>query len=184
MAKQTWQETLQVQVADGTAVANSTTETIIVPNYTVPANYMADGRIIRVRVFGKYSTTGTPTLTFFIRWGGVSGTLLCKTAAVTLPTVTNGMFELDVLIQVRSNGATGTIMANGVCRVYAGVAPTVASATGNAAITPMSNGGTVTPAAATVDLTADTALAISAQWSAASASNTLTSLNTLIETLN
>jgi hypothetical protein len=46
------------------------------------------------------------------------------------------------------------------------------------------NGGVVTPAAATLDLTADTALAITATWSAASASNTLTGLNYILESLN
>lgn len=184
MSRQYWQETLFVATTSGTAVANSTTETIIMPNFTVPANYMADSRCLRVKLIGQYSTTGTPTLTFAIRWGGVAGTLIAKTAAITLPTITAGVFEMDLLLQVRSNGSTGTILGNGVCRVYAGVAPTVASATGNAAVTPMTAGGTITPATATVDFTADTALSITALWSAASSSNTLTGLHELIEALN
>jgi hypothetical protein len=40
------------------------------------------------------------------------------------------------------------------------------------------------PAAVTVDLTADTALSLTADWSAASASNTLTGMFYTIEALN
>lgn len=185
MSKQFWSETIAWATASGTAVANTTTETIIHPNVTIPANYMQDGRLLRLRAFGQYSTTATPTLIFSVRWGGVAGTLLCKTAACTTPSgVTAACYDLDVLIQTRSNGSSGTIMANGVARLFAAVAGTVASATGEGLVTPMTAGGVITPAAVTVDLTADTALSLTATWSAASASNTLTGLNYHIETLN
>jgi len=39
MSRQFWQEALWWAVTDGTAVANTTTETIVFPNVTVPANY-------------------------------------------------------------------------------------------------------------------------------------------------
>lgn len=185
MSRQYWQEALQWATSDGTAVANTTTETIIFPNVTVPANYMQDGRTLRLRAFGKYSTTGTPTMIFTLRWGGTSGTVICKTAACTTPSgVTNAAWDLDVIMTVRSNGATGTVMGNGTARVFAAVAGTVASATGEGLVTPLTNGGVVTPAAATLDLTADTALALTMTWSAASASNTTTGLNYVLESLN
>lgn len=185
MSKQFWNETLAWATSSGTAVANTTTETIIFPNITIPANYMQDGRTLRIRAFGQYSTTATPTIIFTLRWGGVAGTVLCKTAACTTPSgVTAAMWDLDIMVQTRSNGSSGTIMANGVARVFAAVAGTVASATGEGLVTPMSAGGVVTPAVATVDLTADTALSLTATWSAASASNTLTGLNYTIEALN
>ena len=158
---------------------------IIFPNVTIPANYLQDGRCLHIRAFGKYSTTSTPTLTFYLRWGGVAGTLLCSTAACTTPSgVTNAMWDLDIIVQVRSNGSSGTVMANGTARVFAAVAGTVASTTGEGLVTPMSAGGVTTPAVATVDLTANTALSLTAKWSAASASNTLTGLNYVIEALN
>lgn len=185
MARQFWQEALQWATASGTAIANSTTETIIFPNVTIPANFMQDGRLLRIRVIGQYSTTGTPTLIFALRWGGVAGTVLCKTAASTTPSgVTAAMFDLDILVQVRTNGASGTIMANGVARLHSAVAGTAGSTTGEALVTPMTAGGVITPATASVDLTADTALSITALWSAASASNTLTGLNYVVEALN
>lgn len=185
MSRQYWSETITWATASGTAVANTTSETIIFPNVTIPANYMQDGRVLRLRIFGQYSNTATPTLTYRLRWGGVAGTVLAATAAVTTPSgVTAATWNLDIMIQTRSNGSAGSIMANGDASVYAAVAPTVASATGSAADTPITAGGVTTPAAVTVDLTADTALAVTAQWSAASASNTLTGLNYTIESLN
>lgn len=185
MSRQFWMELITWATADATAVANTTTETILFPNVTIPANYMQDGRCLRITAFGKYSTTGTPTMIFGLRWGGVAGTLLTKTAAITTPSgVTNATWELDIFIQTRANGATGKLIANGTCTVFAGVAPTVASATGNAAVTPLTNGGTITPAEVTVDLTADTALALTLTWSAASASNTATGMQYELESRN
>lgn len=185
MPRQFWQEAVTWATASGTAVANTTTETIIFPDTTVFANYMQDGRCLRYTAYGQYSTTGTPTLIFALRWGGVAGTVLATTAACTTPSgVTAAMFRIEVLIQTRSNGATGTIMANGEVSLYAAVAGTVASATGEALVTPMTAGGVVTPAAVTVDLTVDKALSLTAKWSAASASDTLTGLNQLVESLN
>lgn len=184
MSRQFWSETITWATASGTAVANTTTETILFPNVTIPANYLQDGRLLRLRAFGQYSTTATPTIIFALRWGGVAGTVLCKTAATTLPTATAATWDLDVLIQTRSNGSNGTIMANGKASIFAGVAATVASATGAAADTPMTAGGVLAPAVASVDLTADTALSLTATWSAASASNTTTGLNYTLEALN
>jgi hypothetical protein len=75
-------------------------------------------------------------------------------------------------------------MGNGTARMFAAVAGTVASTTGEALVTPMMNGGVVTPAAATVDLTIDKALSLTATWSASSTSHTVTTLNYLITSLN
>lgn len=184
MSMQTWEECLLSTTVSGTAVANTTTETIIFPNVTFPANFLYPKRTIHIVAIGQYSTTGTPTLIFTTRWGGVSGTVLCKTAACTLPTITAGLWSLDIYMTVRSEGVSGTVMANGVARVFAGVAGTVASATGEGLVTPMTNGGVLTPAVATIDTTADTAFSVTATWSAASASNTLTGLNYTIEAMN
>jgi hypothetical protein len=77
-SRQYWCETLAWATADGTGVTNTTTETIVYSNITIPANYMQDGRVFNLRVIGKWSSgTGPPTLIFGVRWGGVAGTLLC-----------------------------------------------------------------------------------------------------------
>ena len=185
MSRNSYQETLYWVASSGTAIASTVTETIIFPDYTVPANVMQAERLLRLRAFGQYSNTATPTLIFRVRWGGVAGTLLCATAACTTPSgVTAATWNLDVLIQTRSSGATGTVMANGVANVFAAVAGTVASVTGGGLLTPMTAGGVVTPATATIDTTSSAALSVTAEWSASSASNTLTGLNYLVESLN
>ena len=177
MSRQYWSEELSWAVADGTAIANTTTESIIFPDVTIPANYMADGRTLRLTAYGKLSTTGTPTITFAIRWGGVSGTVLATTEAITTGSgVTNVNWAVEAIIQTRGNGATGSLIVFGRAHVHTAAATVVSNVFGVS--------GYDAPAAVTVDLTAATALSITADWSAASASNTLTGMVYTIESLN
>lgn len=185
MSRQFWQEAMTWATSDGTAIANTVTETIIFSNVTIPANYMQDGRVLRITAYGRHSTTGTPTITFRMRWGGVAGTVLCASGAmVTGSAVTAAMWSMNVIIQVRTNGATGTIFAVGRASIGEDATSTVGSATNAGAEDFMGSAGVATPATATVDLTADTALSITATWGTASASNTLTGHVYLIESLN
>lgn len=177
MSRQTWQETIATATADGTAVANTTTESPIFGNITIPANFLQDGRTLRLTAFGKLSTTGTPTITFAIRFGGVAGTLLATTEAITTASgAANTAWSIDAIIQVRTNGATGTLLVMGNVRVN------LTSSTVTAGVFGVS--GFDAPAAVTVDLTADTALSLTADWSAASSSNTLTGMIYILEALN
>ncbi len=177
MSRQSWVELVVNATSDATAVANTTTETVLFPNITIPANTLQDSRAWIVKARGKHSTTGTPTLTFLAYLGGIAGTLLCKSAAITCgSTSTNALWTVEIEFTVRANGSSGSVMANGVAEVFAGAAPTVGSATACSARCAMTNGGVVTPAAATVNLTADQAFALSVIWGTASASNTITGL--------
>lgn len=184
MSRQYWEETLAWSTSSGASVNTANVETILFQNVTIPANYMQDGRCLRLRAIGQWTTTGsTPTAIFAVRWGGVSGTVLCKTAAITtVSSTTAAVWDLDIMIQTRTNGSAGTIMANGVCRMHAGVAPTIASSTGAATVTPMTAGGVLAPATATVDLTADTALSVTVTPSTTAL--TLIGLNYTIESMN
>lgn len=185
MSRQFWSETLSWVTASGTAVANSTTETILFPNITIPGNYLADGRVLRLTAMGGYGTTGTPTLQFRLRWGGVSGTVMAASGAYTTGSGVGGgasmtaLWKVDLIVQVRANGASGTTMSNGLLHIFttgttAGVELPIASG---------STGGT-TPATATVDLTADTALALTATWGTANAANSIQGHNYIVEALN
>ena len=89
-------------------------------------------------------------------------------------TVTNNLFEIDILIQVRANGSTGGVVAIGQITVNGATVP----------VQSMCVGGASAPASTTVNLTADTALSVTAQWGTASALNTLNGMNYLIEALN
>ena len=187
MSRQFWCEQLFWATASGATVSNTTTETIIFPNVTIPANYMQDGRTLAIRAMGQHSTlgSGTVSLVFNLRWGGVAGTVICKTGTITtLISLTAAFWDLDLEIQTRSNGATGTVMGNGTVRVYGATAPTIGSATGAPAISPMTSGGQITPATATLDLTADTALSLTVTMGAASASNTVIGLQYTGKALN
>jgi hypothetical protein len=169
LSRQYWEELLAWATADGTAVANTTDETILFPDVTIPANYMSDGRVLRMEAFGKLSTTGTPTLTFTIRWGGVAGTVLALSEAITQGSgVTNVNWSLNALIQNRTNGATGSLLVMGELHIH--------SAAGTVLENVFGVSGFDAPAAVTVDLTTDKALSLTADWSAASASNTITGL--------
>ena len=187
MSRQYWMECIAWATADGTPVASSTTETVLMPNVTIPANYMQDGRGLRLRIAGKYSTLGSGTVShvYQIRWGGVAGTMICKTGTITLLiSMTNAYFDIEVLLQTRSNGASGSVLGDGIARVFGGTAPTIGSATGAPAIAPLTNGGQTVPAAATLDLTADTALSVTITHGANSSSNTITGQHYTIESMN
>ena len=184
MSRQFWSETVAWATASGTSVNSANVETILFPNVTLPANFMQDGRALRLRAQGQWTTTAsTPTLIFSVRWGGVSGTVLCKTAAcTTVASTTAAMWDLDIIIQTRSNGSSVTVMAIGTARVFAGLAGTIASTTGEGLVTPMGSAGVLAPAAVTVDLTADTALSLTVTPSTTAA--TIIGLNYTIEVLN
>lgn len=192
MSRQTFQETLFCATSSGAAVATTTAETVLFPNVTIPANYMQDSRVLRLTIFGDYGTTGTPTLQFRLRWGGVSGTVLCATAAATLTSGVGGgasmtaPFGMSALIQVRSNGATGTAMTNGRVELFTSTAPTAGTVTNYGLVIPLASGSTggTTPAVATCDFTTDTAFAVTAQWGTSNAANSVQGLNYLLESVN
>lgn len=174
--------------ADGTAIVSSATETIVFPNVTVPANYMQDGRILRLRAYGRYSNvvTAVPTLTFRVRWGGVSGTVLAASAAIvtSATAMTAALWQFECLIQTRSNGATGSVFAMGDVLLTTNTAPTFGTVTNYGVGSMLASAGLATPAAVTVDLTADTALSLTAQWSASNAANSVTGHLYTVEGLN
>lgn len=192
MSRQTWEEGLAFATASGTAVANSTTETVLFSNVTIPANYMQDGRCLRITAFGGYGTTATPTLKFSLRWGGVAGTVLCAQAAnVTTSGVGGGasmtaLWELEAMIQTRSNGSSGTLMTNGHSILHTSTLLTAGTVTNYGQVAPLVSGSTggTTPAVATVDLTADTALSITAVWGTSNAANSIQGHQYVIESLN
>jgi hypothetical protein len=192
MSRQFWSETIAWATASGTAIANSTTETILFPNVTIPANYLQDGRAIRLRGFFAYGTTVTPTLTFALRWGGVAGTVISKSAALTTTSTVGGgasmtaLGSFEIIVQTRSNGSAGTLMSNGEVVTYTSTAPTAGTVTNYGLPQIMASGSTggTTPVAVAVDLTADTALSLTATWGTANAANSIQGLNYTIEALN
>lgn len=185
MSRQYWQEQLSWATASGTAVASTAAETILIPNVTIPANYMQDGRTLRATLVGGYGTTGTPTIIFTVRWGGVGGTVMAKSGTYTTGSGVGGgasmtaLWTLGIIIQVRSNGSSGTAMSNGEFTLYT-------TGTAGGTTLPLVSGSTggTTPATSTCDFTADTALSFTVTWGTSNAANSIQCHNYNLETLN
>lgn len=163
------------QVAPGAAYNTSTTLTDVspAPQFTLPANFLGNGSAFRVVASGIFSTTGTPTLLLGLYYGGVAGVALATTGAITTGSgVTNVPFRLEVDVNVYTNGATGTADASGVCFFGTSVSAVNTLPVPNTA-----------QANVTIDTTAAKVLSLGAQWSASSASNTLTCRKFRVESL-
>ncbi len=192
MSRQFWSETLAWATASGTAIATSTTETILFPNITLPGNYLQDGRALRIHAVGAYGTTATPTIIFTIRWGGVAGTVLAKSSTITTTSGTGGgasmtaLWTLDGVIQTRANGSSGSLFTNAEVCLYNSANPTSGTVTnyGLPAVLASGSTGGTTPVAVTADLTADTALSITATWGTSNAANSIRGDIYTVETLN
>lgn len=163
---------------DVTVDANvvGTTETAL-RSFTLPANSLRVGDVIRVRVCGTGDRTsiGAPNLTFRLRWGGVSGTILAATAALAPPsaTITNDLWEFSSDIHVRAIGASGSMFPQSVIRAIAGT-----SVLGSASLFSMPASGTSpdgTTSAVTVATDVSKVLVLTAQWGGATAGNVIRS---------
>lgn len=183
---QGWEETLESITADGTQVSNSTTETIICPDFNIPAYYMAPGRTLRIWAFGVMSNVVTTpgTLVMAVRWGGVAGTVLVQSAAQGLDTTarTNSLWALNAVIVCRTAGATGTFMSGGVMwsNVLSSTAANLLPALLGSAGTPLASGS----AAVTVNSTTANLLSVTSKFSVATSPTNLTCNQRLIEALN
>lgn len=188
MSRQFWSETIAWATADGTAVNTTTTETIIFPNVTIPANFMQDGRALRLTARGRWGNvvTAVPTFIWAIRWGGVGGTTLCTSGAIISPAAatTAAQWVLEAILQTRTNGATGTIFAQGTITMMEDTVATFGTVANYGLVQPMGSAGVITPAAVTVDLTADTALSVTIDFSASDAANAVTGHIYTLEALN
>ena len=143
---------LYSSTAASSAVTNTTTETNFDTNFTIPANTLKAGDVLRVRAQAiATATNSTDTLNLKLKLGS---TAVLATGAVDVANNDVGYIEADVVI--RTIGASGTLVATGVTAL--GVEGTVTAKPGKLAST-------------TIDTTAATACAISATWSVASASN-------------
>ncbi len=155
--------------SEAVTVASTASETTVVGtgegSLTIQKNSAAVGKTFRVKATGYYSNTGTPTLTLKLKAGS---TVLVSTGAITTATsASNRVFNYEAIVTVYTIGASGTVL--GQCD-FADNASTIAL--------------TATTAAVTVDSTANQTLNVTAQWSASSASNTLTVTNLIVEELN
>src|SRR5258706_674206 len=148
-------------VPGGNPVASTAAETPFTSSYMLPANTLAVGSVIRVKLYGLYSTALTPpTLVAKLKAGGT--TLLTTGSLTTIGSLTNTGWWAEGALIVTAIGASGTIEAQG----YAEFA--------TAATTGLSVNLTNTAAIGSIDTTATQALTVTVQWGTSSASNTIT----------
>lgn len=163
--------------SDGTALASSTTLTDIsaAPQIVLPANLLEVGMRIRLEAFCTFSTTGTPTLLLGFYYGGVAGSALAASSAVTTGSAAaSWSVIMRYLGQVRAIGASGSIVGQG--QLLLGTSLTAFSAR---PIPEVAASRTVA-----IDTTGAKALTVGAQWGTSSASNTITCNDFTVTLLN
>lgn len=114
---QSWNETLYTVIADGTAVT-AAARTILVPDFTLPANYLYPGRTLHYLVMGRTSSVITTPGTFVmsLMWGGSGGVVMAASGAYAPdPTAasTNIAFYVEYYSVCRSVGTSGTSFTMG-----------------------------------------------------------------------
>jgi hypothetical protein len=186
MSIQSWRETLYSTVADGTAVT-AAAETILVPDFTLPANYMYQGRTLKYTMFGRISSAITTpgTFIFRLRWGGVGGVALATSGTlVPDPTAaaTNLAWKAEFYVVCRSIGTSGTAMSWG--SMWMNDIDDGAAAVANLT-TALNNQMLAFPdAAATATIDTTTAKALSPTVTPSLGTGSVTCHHALLETLN
>ena len=145
-------------VAASAAHTNTTTEALFDKQYSIPANTLVAGSVIKVRYQGiATATNSTDTLLIKLYIGGLSGTAILTGTATDV--ADNNIFAGEALIQIRTAGASGTLVA-------VGTHTDVPAASGTA-----THGICEITASTTIDTTAAQVIGVGADWSVASASN-------------
>lgn len=156
-----WNNTGDAPTSKSIATAANTATETVVASWSIPAGDAADGAIYRFVAQGVASTTGTPTLTIRVRLGGASGAVVAAFSAVTTSSAISGRgWRVDGSLLAVSPGSASATWAGSATLVHH-----LTSTTGQVQ-TEVSD-GTITR-----DSTSSQSLVVTAQWSAASASNT------------
>lgn len=158
--------------ADGLTLATFTTSAPVFPVLALPANYWKVGRLFHIKARGIWAATGTPTYTFRIQNTVGTTVTVVTSAAITVSAITNQAWELEVQIQCRSEGTTGTLEAMGDVGLGGVTGINYLPATGTA------------PATATVDTTIAQSLGVEIACSVSSASNTVKGIMLEARSLN
>lgn len=105
-------------VAASTAVASTSTETLFSTSYTMPANTLKAGSVVKIKYQGIATTTiASDTLAVKLYIGGLAGTPLISHAAVDA--ADSDTFSGEFTLVCRTAGATGTMVGSGVYKTIA-----------------------------------------------------------------
>jgi hypothetical protein len=179
MSKQTFPEVLVNDIADGTQILNSSTETIICPDFQFSANdsRIYPGAALSVECYFDCSfvITTPGTLTLRLRWGGVSGSVLAASGAyapdpTSALTTRSGYVKFDTTW--RTTGAAGTAMTMGFMHIndFDDASATTLQGNLNMGVIPSNTPAVVS----SLDTTAAKALSVTAQFSVSTTGTQLT----------
>jgi len=185
-----WRDVLtprRVLAADGAQVLNTTTETIMIPDFTFAADYMEVGDAFKYTLFFDWSSVITTpgTVTFRLRWGGVAGTALAASGAYAPdPTAAGTAISgwIEYYLVVRSIGSAGSMFCMGrMClQDFDDASATTIVGNLNMSVIPVS-----APAVtSSLDTTTAKALSPTVAFSVATATTQLTNHLAFLESLN
>jgi hypothetical protein len=169
---------LLVDIADGAQILNTTSETAMAPDFTFAAgdSRIYQGAAFNVRCwFNVSNVVTTPgTLTLRLRWGGVAGTVLATTGALTLSSTARSNYSgtLDADLVWRSIGSAGSAFCMG--RVTLNDVPVAADSLPQGIYTMTSAGANSPAVVSSLDTTTSKALSVTAQFSVNTATTQLT----------
>jgi len=170
---------LLIDVADGAQVLNTSTRTVICPNFGFAAgdNRIYQGAAFNIRAwFDVSNVVTTPgTIILGIRKGGVNGTVLAETSAIAMSATARSNYSgsMDADLTIRSIGSAGSAFCMG--RVFLNDVPVAADSAPQSIYT-MGSAGANTPAVVSaLDFaTAAWDLAVTVTFSVATATTQLT----------
>ena len=104
--------TAYVNTAASSALTASSTETLFDTSYSIPANTLVAGQLIKIKYQGICTATnGTDTFAAVLRIGGLAGTALYTHTATDV--ANNNIFLGEYNLIIRSVGASGTVVGFG-----------------------------------------------------------------------
>lgn len=152
-------------VADSNKVQNTTTETDFNKNFTIPANALTAGKVIKIRAGGTWDLlSGTWNMRIYL-----GGNVVIATGAISNTGGTEGWW-LEAQIHIRTAGAGGTCKTTAF---FTAGTPTIVYATALET--------TVSGTSGAVNTTAANIVKISVQYSIANIANASTMMNLSVE---
>lgn len=169
-------------LADGAAIGNTTTETVLYAT-TEPTVFGTNDQIVERacllwELWGRISNvvTAAPTMRWRVRWGGVAGVILCDSGAISASAsaFTNAQWYMHghLIVRLTGSGTSGSIMSQGKILTT--------NQTGTPTPVLMGSAGVLTPAAVGIDSTIDKLLSFTFQWGTANPSNTIQCITRLL----
>jgi hypothetical protein len=136
-------------------------------SFAVPASSFVAGKLIRVTVYGKFSTDAGAPGTFTFKLKGSGTTLLTFSMGTPTAALTDSGWTLYALVRCNAAGAGGTVVSTGHMMMETGTTAVVASAGTQA-----------------WDTTASTTLKVSVAFGSADADNKATIENVVYEVIH